>query len=221
MNRRHLLRAAGAASIAWSLPRANAQGARVAVKLALNRAPYDASNAPFLLAQEKGYFGEEGLDVTMSLSKNATDAIRRVSTNEFDFGFVDGSVNSCASSGSGLRPWCAHVLAAGVTRSRFRRKPSMPSRRSTRASTRPPSSSASIGSGSARSSRRRCVRRVWAWWIPRGCAASPHKSPDPAPRPSRSTRCSMRASFRRSRIERCDAPSGGLAHEAGVARQAP
>ena len=53
MNRRHLLRAAGAASIAWSLPRANAQGARVAVKLALNRAPYDASNAPFLLAQER------------------------------------------------------------------------------------------------------------------------------------------------------------------------
>ena len=74
MNRRHLLRAAGAASIAWSLPRANAQGARVAVKLALNRAPYDASNAPFLLAQEKGYFAEEGIDVTMSLSKNATDA---------------------------------------------------------------------------------------------------------------------------------------------------
>jgi len=97
MNRRHLLRALGAASIAWSLPQANAQGARVAVKLALNRAPYDASNAPFLLAQEKGYFAEEGIDVTMSLSKNATDAIRRVSTNEFDFGFVDGSVNMRAA----------------------------------------------------------------------------------------------------------------------------
>ena len=54
MNRRHLPRAAGAASMAWSWPRANAQGARVAVKLALNRAPYDASNAPFLLAQETG-----------------------------------------------------------------------------------------------------------------------------------------------------------------------
>ena len=92
MNRRHALRAAAAASIVWSLPRAHAQDARTAVKLALNRAPYDASNAPFLLAQQKGYFAQEGIDVAMSLSKNGTDAIRRVASNEFDFGFVDGSV---------------------------------------------------------------------------------------------------------------------------------
>jgi NitT/TauT family transport system substrate-binding protein len=92
MNRRHALRAAVAASIACSLPWASAQGARVAIKLALNRAPYDASNAPFLLAQQKGYFAQEDIDVTLSLSKNGTDAIRRVTSNEFDFGFVDGSV---------------------------------------------------------------------------------------------------------------------------------
>ncbi len=71
------------------------------MKLALNRAPYDASNAPLLLAQEKGYFAQEGIDVTMSLSKNATDAIRRVASNEFDFGFVDGSVNLRAAMQSG------------------------------------------------------------------------------------------------------------------------
>jgi len=83
MNRRHLLRALGAASIAWSLPQANAQGARVAVKLALNRAPYDASNAPFLLAQEKGYFSEEGIDVTMSFRRTRrtrSGACRRMSS---------------------------------------------------------------------------------------------------------------------------------------------
>jgi NitT/TauT family transport system substrate-binding protein len=92
MNRRNALRAALAASIAPSLARAGAQGPRIAVTLALNRAPYDASNAPFLLARQKGYFEQEGIDATMSLSKNATDAIRRVASNEFDFGFVDGSV---------------------------------------------------------------------------------------------------------------------------------
>ncbi len=97
MTRRTFLRAAGAAAIAWNLPEAGAQNAPAHIKLALNRAPYDASNAPFLLAQQKGYFAQEGIDVTMSLSKNATDAIRRVSSNEFDFGFVDGSVNMRAA----------------------------------------------------------------------------------------------------------------------------
>src|SRR5258706_3361970 len=94
MNRRHFIGAAAAASAAWGMPRA---GARGALAFALNRAPYDASNAPFLLAREKGYFAAEGLDVSFSLSKNATDAIRRVTSNEFDFGFVDGSVNMRAA----------------------------------------------------------------------------------------------------------------------------
>ncbi|MGZ5571830.1 MAG: ABC transporter substrate-binding protein [Usitatibacter sp.] len=93
VTRRHFLHAAAASSIAWGLPRARAQGARTAIAFALNRAPYDASNAPFLLANEKGYFDQEGIDVTFSLSKNATDAIRRVASNEFDFGFIDGSVS--------------------------------------------------------------------------------------------------------------------------------
>ena len=97
MDRRRVLRAAAATSLALALPRANAQSTRTPVKIALNRAPYDASNAPFLLAQQKGYFVEEDIDVTMSLSKNATDAIRRVASNAFDFGFVDGSVNMRAA----------------------------------------------------------------------------------------------------------------------------
>lgn len=92
VSRRDFLGAAAAASVAWSAPRAFAQGSRTAVAFALNRAPYDASNAPFLLARQKGYFDQEGIDVAFSLSKNATDAIRRVTSNEFDFGFVDGSV---------------------------------------------------------------------------------------------------------------------------------
>jgi NitT/TauT family transport system substrate-binding protein len=62
------------------------------IKFALNRGPYDASNAPFLLARDKGWFAGEGLAVELSLSKNVVDAIRRVASNECDFGYADFSV---------------------------------------------------------------------------------------------------------------------------------
>jgi NitT/TauT family transport system substrate-binding protein len=62
------------------------------VKFALNRGPYDASNAPFLLARERGWFAAEGLAVDLSLSKNVVDAIRRVASNECDFGYADFAV---------------------------------------------------------------------------------------------------------------------------------
>lgn len=62
------------------------------IKFALNRGPYDASNAPFLLAREHGWFAQEGLNVDLSLSKNVVDAIRRVASNECDFGFADFAV---------------------------------------------------------------------------------------------------------------------------------
>jgi len=66
--------------------------ADVALSFALNRGPYDASNAPFLLARERGWFAAEGLAVDLSLSKNVVDAIRRVASNECDFGYADFSV---------------------------------------------------------------------------------------------------------------------------------
>ncbi|HEX4328492.1 MAG TPA: ABC transporter substrate-binding protein [Burkholderiales bacterium] len=62
------------------------------VRFALNRGPYDSSNAPFLLARERGWFAAEGLAVDLSLSKNVVDAIRRVASNECDFGYADFSV---------------------------------------------------------------------------------------------------------------------------------
>ena len=59
------------------------------VNFALNRAPFDASNAPFLLAQKAGYFRDAHIDVNFSLSKDALDALHRVASDEFDFGFLD------------------------------------------------------------------------------------------------------------------------------------
>jgi NitT/TauT family transport system substrate-binding protein len=64
----------------------------VPIRFALNRGPFDASNAPFLLARDRGWFAAEGLAVDLSLSKNVVDAIRRVASQECDFGYADFSV---------------------------------------------------------------------------------------------------------------------------------
>lgn len=63
-----------------------------AIKFALNRPPFDASNAPFLLARDKGWFADVGLAVELSLSKNVADAIQRVASNEYDFAYADFAV---------------------------------------------------------------------------------------------------------------------------------
>lgn len=62
------------------------------VTFALNRGPYDASNIPFLLAERNGYFRQENLEVDFSLSKDASDCLHRVASNDFDFGFLDLAV---------------------------------------------------------------------------------------------------------------------------------
>jgi len=88
--RRRFLKGLSIAALG-ALPATSAR-ADIPVKFALNRGPYDASNAPFLLARERGWFAAEGLAVDLSLSKNVVDAIRRVASNECDFGYADFSV---------------------------------------------------------------------------------------------------------------------------------
>jgi len=90
--RRRALLAGAALAALLPASRAQSQAALTPVKFALNRGPYDASNAPFLLAREQGWFAEQGLEVELSLSKNVVDAIRRVAANECDFGYADFSV---------------------------------------------------------------------------------------------------------------------------------
>jgi NitT/TauT family transport system substrate-binding protein len=68
---------------------AMAESADLHVNFALNRAPYDASNAPFLLAQRNGYFRDEHIDINLSLSKDALDALHRVASDDFDMGLLD------------------------------------------------------------------------------------------------------------------------------------
>ncbi len=92
--RRRILHGSSAALLAGGLAgRASAQTkTSPTIDFALNRGPFDASNAPFLLAEHAGYFRQEGLDPRFSLSRDAEDALHRVASNEFDFAFVDFSV---------------------------------------------------------------------------------------------------------------------------------
>jgi NitT/TauT family transport system substrate-binding protein len=90
LTRRRMLQQGGfgIAAILAGRP-AKSQTSELRVNFALNRAPFDASNAPFLLARKNGYFHDEHIDINLSLSKDALDALHRVASNEFDFGLLD------------------------------------------------------------------------------------------------------------------------------------
>ncbi len=64
--------------------------AQTAVKFSLNYKP-DGSNAPWFLAQERGYFKAAGLDVTLDSSNGTGDVLSRLGNNSYDFGFADTS----------------------------------------------------------------------------------------------------------------------------------
>jgi NitT/TauT family transport system substrate-binding protein len=87
--RQTLLWGASTIAAAGLSRRAASDPSDLRVNFALNRGPYDASNAPFLLAQKNGYFRDEHIDINLSLSKDAVDALHRVASNEFDLGFLD------------------------------------------------------------------------------------------------------------------------------------
>lgn len=87
----HWTRRAGlVASIAIVLLISAGASAQTAVKFSLNYKP-DGSNAPWFLAQERGYFKAAGLDVTLDASNGTGDVLSRLGNNSYDFGFADSS----------------------------------------------------------------------------------------------------------------------------------
>lgn len=61
------------------------------LKVSLN-APYDGSNAAFFLAEEKGYYAAEGLKPTFDASGGSGEAVTRIGSGSYDFGFGDINV---------------------------------------------------------------------------------------------------------------------------------
>lgn len=53
---------------------------------------FEGPSAPFLIGIDKGYFKAEGLDVTVDTGNGSREAIPRVASSTYDFGF--GDVNS-------------------------------------------------------------------------------------------------------------------------------
>lgn len=50
---------------------------------------FEGPVAPYLLAAQKGYFAEEGIDVTIDSGSGSAGAVNRVATGAYDIGFAD------------------------------------------------------------------------------------------------------------------------------------
>ena len=70
---------------------AGAAAAETPVKFSLDW-KFEGPAAPFLLALEKGYFTDEGLDVTIDTGAGSVEPINRVASGAYDMGF--GDINS-------------------------------------------------------------------------------------------------------------------------------
>lgn len=87
LNRRHFTAAILVGSLAFAAPAT----AQTDIKLTLDWR-FEGPAAGFLLAQDKGYFAEEGLNVTIDTGNGSVEAIPRVATGAYQFGF--GDINS-------------------------------------------------------------------------------------------------------------------------------
>ncbi len=107
ISRRRAIKTAIAASGAVLLPgglhRARAQGALKQVSLALDWV-YQGPNVGFMLAQDKGYYREAGLDVTMTPGKGSVSTAQLIASKAAQFGFADGYVvGNGVSKGMGIK----------------------------------------------------------------------------------------------------------------------
>jgi ABC-type nitrate/sulfonate/bicarbonate transport system substrate-binding protein len=88
MQRRSLIRLGAASVAALALPTLRAQAAMTKLKFTLDFR-ITGQTAPFFLAQSKGYFKDEGLDVQIDVGSGSVASITRVASGAYDLGFGD------------------------------------------------------------------------------------------------------------------------------------
>jgi NitT/TauT family transport system substrate-binding protein len=81
----------GMAVICLALSSSVSAWAQSDLKISLN-APFDGSNAAFFLADAKGYYADEGLKVAFDASGGSGEAVTRIGSGTYDFGFGDINV---------------------------------------------------------------------------------------------------------------------------------
>src|SRR5277367_2192763 len=117
MSRRRFLKKSALTAGALSLPfapfRARAAGPLKPVAMTLDWL-YQGSNAGFMLAREKGFFADAGLDVTLTPGKGSVTTAQLVASKAAQIGFSDGFV-----VGSGV----AKGMAIKTVGSIYRRDP--------------------------------------------------------------------------------------------------
>ncbi len=89
--RRYFIKLTAAAAVAVGLGLPSGALAETAIKFTLDW-KFEGPAAGFLLAADKGYFKEEGLDVTIDTGNGSVEAIPRVATGTYQMGF--GDINS-------------------------------------------------------------------------------------------------------------------------------
>jgi len=107
VSRRRLLKNSMLAAGALSLPsmpfRARAQGALKPVTMTLDWI-FQGPNVGFMLAQEKGFYREAGLDVSITSGKGSGSTAQLVASKATQFGFADGYVvGNGVAKGMGLK----------------------------------------------------------------------------------------------------------------------
>jgi NitT/TauT family transport system substrate-binding protein len=106
LSRRRVLRNSTLAAGALALPatfRARAAGALKPVTMTLDWV-FQGPNAGFMMAQEKGFYREAGLDVAITSGKGSGSTAQLVASKTTQFGFSDGYVvGNAVAKGLGLR----------------------------------------------------------------------------------------------------------------------
>lgn len=91
LTRRYFTQFAAAATVAFTAGFSAPAFAETAIKFTLDW-KFEGPAAGFLLAVDKGYFKEEGLNVTIDTGNGSVEAIPRVATGTYQMGF--GDINS-------------------------------------------------------------------------------------------------------------------------------